>query len=314
MSSTLHRRPLLALTGVALTLALAACSGGSSSSEGGSVLKGSSGGARNGPNESSPGDPTGSGLVESASAPRNNVLRLVLDTRKLIRTASLTVAVKDVNQAVRAASQAVQKTGGAVYSEQVDHDKKGATTATLTLKVVPSAYATVLDDLATSLGTEVARSQEVKDVTEDVVDVNARLDVQRRAIDRIKLLLDHATKLSDIITLEGDLSTREAAYESLQARQRTLAAQTDLATITLILQRKDLTIVAEALKPKSKAQHGFIGGLKSGWSAFRSSIVGLLTVVGALLPFAVLAALITFAVASWRRRRRLGLAAAHVVD
>lgn len=305
MTTSPHRRATRALAGVALTVLLAACSGASPSSDGSAVFKAKNGGSESG------------GLVNGAAgAPtsaRADVVRIVLDSRKLIRTATLTVAVKDVDQAVRATTRAVEKTGGAVYAEQVDHDKKGASTAQLTLKVTPSAYATVLDDLATSLGTEIARAQDVKDVTEDVVDVAARLDVQRRAINRIKALLDHATKLGDIISLESDLSTREAAYESLQARQRTLAAQTDLATIVLTLQRSDTTIVAEALKPKAKPQHGFVAGLKSGWSAFQSSIEGLFTVLGAVLPFAVLAALVAFAVLAWRRHR-LGLAAAHAVD
>lgn len=301
-------RSRLAATGVSLLFALTACGGSDSASDGGAFVNGSA--AKNGLAQES----TGAGTTGTSGSARGDVVRLVLDSRRLIRTATLTVAVKDVTAAVTAAQQAVERAGGAVYSEQVDHDKKGASSARLTLKVTPSSYATVLSSLATSLGTEIARSQEVKDVTEEVVDVNARLDVQRRAINRVKVLLDHATKLGDVISLETDLSTREAALESLQARQRTLAAQTDLATIELTLQRSDTTIVAESLRTGDQDGRGFIAGLRRGWSAFQTSVEGLLTVVGAALPFAVLASLAAVGLLGWRRRRRLGLAAGDVVD
>jgi hypothetical protein len=134
------------------------------------------------------------------------IARLVLDNRKLIRTATLDVAVKDVAKAVRAAEKAVTDAGGAVYAENVTHDGKGATEAHLTLKVPPTRYGPILDDLATSLGSEIERTQKVQDVTQDVVDVDARLDVQRRAIARVKLLLDKATKISDVVELETELS------------------------------------------------------------------------------------------------------------
>ena len=304
MTMTTHRRPLIAVTGVALTVVLAACSSVSDSST--NVVKGS-----NGLNESAGGSTVGGGGAPGST--RADVMRIVLDSRKLIRTANLTVAVKDVAAAVTATQQAVERADGAVYSEQVDHDKKGASSARLILKVPPSSYSAVLSSLSTSLGTELARSQDVKDVTEEVIDVAARLDVQRRAINRIKVLLDNATKLSDVISLENDLSTREAALESLQARQRTLAAQTDLATIELTLQRSDTTIVAESLGDKDD-ERGFVAGLKGGWSAFQTSAEGLLTAVGAVLPFAVLASVGALAALGWRRRRRLGLAAGDVVD
>lgn len=307
MSLTSHRRSTVAAAGVALTFALAACSANNSASDNGALINGDSSKNSGGRSQE------GAGTVSTPGSTRANVMRIVLDSRKLIRTATLTVAVKDVAAAVTATQQAVERADGAVYSEQVDHDKKGASSARLTLKVPPSSYSAVLSSLATSLGTELSRSQDVKDVTEEVVDVAARLDVQRRAISRIKVLLDNATKLSDVISLENDLSTREAAMESLQARQRTLAAQTDLATIELTLQRSDTTIVAESLGDKED-ERGFIAGLKGGWSAFQTSAEGLLTAVGAVLPFAVLASLGALAAVGWRRRRRLGLAAADVVD
>ncbi|HET7823328.1 MAG TPA: hypothetical protein VFL10_17535, partial [Ornithinibacter sp.] len=48
---------------------------------------------------------------------------------------------------------------------------------------------------------------------------------------------------------------------------------------------------------------GFLAGLKAGWTAFTGSVTVLLTVVGALLPFAVVLALVLVPLVLWLRRR-----------
>ena len=48
---------------------------------------------------------------------------------------------------------------------------------------------------------------------------------------------------------------------------------------------------------------GFLGGLKSGWKAFLGAS-GVLTVLGAVLPFAVLLAIVVVPLLWWQRRRR----------
>jgi hypothetical protein len=53
---------------------------------------------------------------------------------------------------------------------------------------------------------------------------------------------------------------------------------------------------------------GFVGGLGSGWDAFTASVSGLLTAIGAVLPFAVFFALLAAPVVWWLRRRRAGSA------
>ena len=44
-----------------------------------------------------------------------------------------------------------------------------------------------------------------------------------------------ATSISEIVSVEGELTRREADLESLLAKQKSLAGQTQLATITLTL-------------------------------------------------------------------------------
>ena len=87
-----------------------------------------------------------------------------------------------------------------------------------------------------------------------------------------------------MVSVEGELSRRTTELESLQARQRALAGQVNYATITLQLKAD------RAAAPAPPADRGgFAGGLRDGWHAFTAALGWVLTAVGALLPFLLLA-------------------------
>src|SRR5207253_4209221 len=115
-----------------------------------------------------------------------------------------------------------------------------------------------------------------------------------------RALMDKAQTLTDITTLEAELSKREGDLESMQARQRSLTDATALSTITLTLLSGD----APAPVVAHKADTGFLAGLRGGWKAFTAFVDVLLTVLGALLPWIVLVGLVV--VLPWMvyRRRR----------
>ncbi len=101
--------------------------------------------------------------------------------------------------------------------------------------------------------------------------------------------------------IEGELSTRESTLESMQAQLKSLDDQVALATLTVTLTAPGAPTPAR--KPVS-ADTGFLAGLGHGWHAFVAALVVALTVLGALLPFAVLLAAVGIPVALiWRRRR-----------
>jgi hypothetical protein len=56
-------------------------------------------------------------------------------------------------------------------------------------------------------------------VTDEVVDVDSRIASQRRSIDRIRVLLDQAVNIDDIVRIESELADREAEMDSLLQRQ-----------------------------------------------------------------------------------------------
>jgi chromosome segregation ATPase len=156
------------------------------------------------------------------------------------------------------------------------------------MRVPPTRLSSVLAELS-RLGTERSRHLTTQDVTSRVADVTSRVTSARTAIARLRSLYTRAKKVTDVIAIEEELSTREATLESLEAQQRALAQQTATASVTLYLLNR------HAAPPPVHHRSGFIGGLENGWDAFVRAASWVATAAGAVLPFALVVLLIAVA-------------------
>ncbi|MFF1700881.1 DUF4349 domain-containing protein [Streptomyces sp. NPDC058252] len=204
----------------------------------------------------------------------------------IIRTASLTVRVKDVPKALDDAGATTENAGGYVGNETTTRDDRGHERTRVVLRVPTDQYEQVLADLE-GTGKVVERTAKAQDVTDQVVDVESRIKSQRASVARLRELMDQATKLSDVVTLEGELSSRESDLEALLAQQASLKDRTSLATITLSLSE---TPVQKA--EKKDAAPGFVDALTGGWHVLVTMVRWIALALGAVLPFAAVLALI----------------------
>ena len=224
--------------------------------------------------------------------------------RSIISKASLTVRVKDVRAAARDAATRAAGAGGFVAGEQTqaqpDHPESAS--AVLTLRIPANHLEQELTQLA-GFGQLITQDQSAEDVTTQVVDVAARLKSEQASVARIRALLSKANTIGEIVAIEAELSQREAEVESLAAPSKALADQTSLATVTatFVGTANDTVPVTDA--------NGFTGGLSRGWHAFTTSAAWVLTALGAVLPFAVLALLVGIPVRVLLRRRQRAVAA-----
>jgi hypothetical protein len=304
-------------TGVLAVLVVGACThssgGGSDSAAGGEAVNGLAPGVAHGaaiaaPDEqydlgrrSAVGDAGGALTSSGGKAQTTNTSLPLVDGTYKIRTARMTVAVKGAANVAAKANEAVtiaEGVGGEVDSD--DRTSGPHATAAMLLRVPPDA----LDDTLTALsglGAEKSRSSSTTDVTQKVADVSSRTATARQSIAQLRVLFNSATKVSDLIQLEGELSRREADLESLEAQQRALSRQTSMASITLSL----VTAVKAVAAPKpehKKHENGFVTGLKRGWHGFSAAAAWIAQAVATLLPFIVLLLVLGFALRALRPR------------
>jgi hypothetical protein len=150
------------------------------------------------------------------------------------------------------------------------------------------------------VGKELNRTTSAQDVTGDLADLDSRVSTQRASVTRVRALMNSAKSLNDVVLLESEVSKRESDLEALEARRATLADQADLATLTVDLRTPAAIPVT---KPAPEA-NPFLKGLRAGWDAVAASTTVVVTVLGAVLPVAVVAALFGVPVLWVLRRRR----------
>jgi hypothetical protein len=216
--------------------------------------------------------------------------------RAVIYTGSMVVTVADVVQAADAAGALTVAAGGTVAADRRTLDGDNSQ-ADLTLQVPSADFSSTLDKLS-QLGIEQTRAVSTQDVTDQLVDLQARLATQRASVDRVRALFDKATSVNDIVTIESELAKREADLESLEQRQAALSGQVALSTINVTLRAKPVVAAP------SPARGGLLYGLRSGWSAFLVSGKVFLTVAGWLAPWLGIIGIPVWLIAYLIRRRR----------
>ncbi|WP_256792007.1 DUF4349 domain-containing protein [Terrabacter sp. Ter38] len=237
---------------------------------------------------------------------------------KIARSAWLGIKVTDLTGSAARARVIATDAGGQVTSENVVTSvdptggptgpggidprlESGSSPPTVGVdeaRMVLSVPAKTLDDVLTQLskiGSVSYRSSQSQDVTDTYVDTKARLAPMQDGIDRVRALLTKTTDLQQVITLESELSRRQADLDSLTQRLAQLDAMTTTSDVTV-------TLWTDATAPV-QTESGLGGGLRTAWESFLGSLTVILTGLAALLPWLVLLVpLSLLGLRLWRRR------------
>jgi hypothetical protein len=217
---------------LASTLLVSACAGGGSDSD-----QGAAGGeaAVDAPPadlaEESDDEAADAGEADGAGA----AARVDPAPRAIVHVVDLTVVTDDVTGAARRAAALAETSGGYVQNENTTGSGDGTdgpVRSTLSLRVPVGERVRIVDQIE-ALGEVRSRDRTAEDVTDQVTDVEARVATQRASIARLRVLLDDAADLRDVVTLGSELARREADLDSLLRRQAELSQLTQLATVTV---------------------------------------------------------------------------------
>jgi hypothetical protein len=262
-----------------VSLALAGCSAGSAPVP---MLEGP---------EISTGDTVKSDAASGEATPAD---------RQVITTGYVTITVDNPLDSADDAIRITEQSGGRVdgRSEYAPRDDTDKGSATLTLRIPSDSLTATLDKLR-ELGDVQEVSLNSNDVTMATQDLDARIAALSASIDRMLVLMSTATDTDSLIKLETAVSDRQADLEALQSERRYYADQVSLSTVTL-------NLVSEYNAPVEEPDT-FLSGLQTGWNAFVAFFAGLVVALGVLLPWLVLAGIITAAViwiVRWNRKRK----------
>ena len=171
----------------------------------------------------------------------------------------------------------------------------------MTFKIPVAVYPATLAALSgTGLGTQLSLSQQAQDVTQQVADVSSRVASDEAAITQLRALLAHAGSVGELLSVQDQINSEEVR-PGVDARAAERAQPRDLLRDGDAHPRRAEGRRQGAAKP-SRRRPGYRAGCPGGWHAFRLTLSWLLTVIGAVAPFAAVVAVIG-GLGWWARRR-----------
>jgi hypothetical protein len=158
--------------------------------------------------------------------------------RRIIHTATLELLVEDIEKARQELLGLVEESKGFVAGSEAGGTPGAPRTGRWTVRVPAAGFAVFLE-AAARLGEALHSRTDTQDVTEQFVDLEARLKNKRIEEERLQQHLKTSTgKLEDVLAVERELSRVRGEIEQAQGRLQKLADLTELSTVTVTLRER----------------------------------------------------------------------------
>ncbi|MEA3184468.1 MAG: hypothetical protein QOC57_569 [Ilumatobacteraceae bacterium] len=215
---------------------------------------------------------------------------------------SFGVEVTDIAKGIDDVVAMSDRHGGQIYERQISIADDRSSTASFVIKLPPKELEGAITDLD-AVGTRRTASQGTEDVTAQVVDVDARLVTAQASLDRVRKLLDTATDLGQVLSLESQLTERETLVEQYQAMKRALSERVSLATLRVKLTLSPEPVAKAVVPPKATSKPAIGKAFRTGWNGFIKMLAAILIFIGYTAPFLLVAAAAAAALVPIIRRR-----------
>ncbi|MEJ5252960.1 MAG: DUF4349 domain-containing protein [Chthonomonadetes bacterium] len=160
--------------------------------------------------------------------------------RYLIKTATVTLEVRETQKALQQLQAQIKENKGYIADLREWTDALGNQNATVIFRVPASRFEDVLNALK-GLGKPMEVQVSSEDVTEEYVDIDARLRNLKRTEERLLGHLSRTGRLMDTLAVERELSRVRQEIEVLEGRLRFLKHRVAYCTITVTLRQSART-------------------------------------------------------------------------
>ena len=234
--------------------------------------------------------------------------------RKIVRDADLTIEVNSTTEAQQQVSKIAESHGGfVVTSESKQRENSDPTKRTVDVKLVVRVPSPQFEDslqqiegLATNLP---HRSVNGQDVSEEFIDIEARIKTQKALELQFLEIMKQATKVTDALEVQRQAADVRTEIEKLEGRKRFLENRSSLSTITVNIQTP-MPIVVSA----SGFSHTVREAVSESLELATGMVLFFVRFVIVITPILLLVVLPLSIVGLYFRRRALRLRLAHELE
>lgn len=210
--------------------------------------------------------------------------------RKVIYKANVAMKVPNFDKAEEQLRDAIHLSGSYIlqFNNTMNTNEKGAS---YVIKVPASGFSSFIDQLR-KIQKDMQLQMEGSDVTEEYVDLNARLQAKKTVEARLLAFMDKAVKTDDLVRFSSELAAVQEQIEQIKGRMRYLDQNVAYSTVNVRLYEGK----AELAMENNAKEDGFGKRLSDAITGSANALgqfgQALLVFLAALLPVAAAAAVI----------------------
>lgn len=210
--------------------------------------------------------------------------------RKVITTSDISLKVANVSDTMDTINGITLSSGGFVSRSSIDAYDSGER-GYMTIRIPQGDFEPVMRELKT-LGKVTSLETSGQDVTEEYIDLDARVNNLKSQETRLLEILNMTTTVEEVLDVERELGRVRGEIESITGRLKYLDNMVDLATININIMGPE----------RISSEIGIVSSIKEAVSGFIITINVLIVLTGYLLPLIILLGLIWIIAKAWRKR------------
>ena len=214
-----------------------------------------------------------------------------IEARKVIKQGEIRFETSDVNMTRHFILRTLQELNGYISKENA-YDYSNRLEHRLIIRIPADKFDLLLKNISESVDKLDSKNIDVLDVTEEYIDVEARLKTKKELQTRYVELLKQATRVDEILNIQKEIGNLQTEIETVEGRMRYLKDRIAFSTLTVVYYQKTSSKFGFSSK--------FVAGIKNGWSVFLWFIIGL-TYLWVLILVAVVA---NYSIKLWKKKRK----------
>jgi hypothetical protein len=224
--------------------------------------------------------------------------------RKIIRNAEISIEMDRPKEAQPKIAAIAERHGGFVVTSELRESGSTSqallsTVVNIILRVPAPDFETVIEEIHGVGGHVLNDKRSGQDVTEEYIDLEARLRAKRALEMQFLEIMRQAHKVSDALEVQSQLGEVRTEIEQLEGRRRFLENQSALSTIKITLSAPPPVVTATT--------RGFLFNLKAalgdGVDTGTEIVLGLVRLVIVMIPVTLFILLPAWFALRWLRRR-----------
>lgn len=168
--------------------------------------------------------------------------------RLVIQETTLSMVVKDVAESLKTIQQKAEDLGGYMVNSHLSKPEESAS-GTVTVRVPEEKLSDALDAFRRAGLRVVDENVSGRDVTDQYVDLEARLATLNKTKTKFEEILDRATQVQDLLTVQRELINLQSQIDSVKGQQQYLSQSAKLSKITVYLSTDEFSLPYSPKEP-----------------------------------------------------------------